>query len=532
MSMSTMSEPKSESVIQQASSLKEKGNQEYSRAAWNDAYTSYKAGINLLLPPVDNASASSSSNGDDNQQQQRQQSEALLTLLYCNRSATCLQMGRHADGLEDAMRSAASDPTFARAYLRAGDCCIGMKRYKEAKEHYLQCILNIKVDPEDKTMTKHNQLLTQATNGLNNSKMKLFYDPILRGNDAHYSKLELRYLDNVKEKSLIATVDIKKGDIVFVDTPFAHIAHPLCVQVNKDIQCYHCMGCLEGEKVACRGGCNALFCSLECSHASWNTYHIQQCCKEDGNNPIAKYRQMIKGAPSEPQLLLAERILATISQSLKQRKAKNCNLAFGTAQHLKRGPLMRQQARFNGDNLVELQAQYQPVTNLLKEAYGAKESGDAIQHSMDSILQEELDKLLSNDFFDNLLGLINFNSSATVVKIPASLQPPAPSVSLKAAKGKSKAKTVAAPPKRLDMWGVGLFPIFSCMNHSCLPNIELSNERIDGVTCAMMVVRAKKNIKAGQEILNTYCDETMPTRERQEQLKSQYDFQCKCSKCN
>ncbi|EFA81042.1 hypothetical protein PPL_05877 [Heterostelium album PN500] len=408
----------------QAETLKEKGNQEYSRNLWPDANRTYSEAIDLLKHSEVKAHKS------------------LISILYCNRSAANIQMLNYSDALEDAKLSISNDIEFAKAYLRAGDCCIGLKRFKEAKEFYLKCIVYIKVDPNDKTMNAHNIMLTNATNALNNSKMKMFYEPILRGNDAHYGKLDLKYQDKVMEKSLIARVDIKKGEIIFTDLPYSYQISPQTLMINSEKICKHCMSfVLENEN----------------------------------------------------------------------------------------------RDRFTGDNLTELQEQYQPLVDLLKEAYGLKKD-DSIQYKIDTILKEEFDKLFSISFYDSILGMINFNVLSTVVRAP---EPTVVSKSIGSDNSKSKSKNkkvgkVAEPvqPKIFDSWGIGLYPIFSCMNHSCQPNVEICNERTDGVTFNKVVFRAKKNIKAGQELLNNYCDVTLPTKERQSQLKSQYDFICKCNKCH
>ena len=59
--------------------------------------------------------------------------------------------------------------------------------------------------------------------------------------------------------------------------------------------------------------------------------------------------------------------------------------------------------------------------------------------------------------------------------------------------------------KSLGVTGSGLFVIHNCMNHSCDPNaVSLSQEKWGRLT-----VRARKEIKKGEEIRISYIDETL-----------------------
>lgn len=63
------------------------------------------------------------------------------------------------------------------------------------------------------------------------------------------------------------------------------------------------------------------------------------------------------------------------------------------------------------------------------------------------------------------------------------------------------------------------------MNHSCAPNVETTYSRAD---CLVIATTA---IKKGEELLVSYIDGTEPSYRRQEALKRQYFFDCKCPKC-
>eukprot|EP01133_Synstelium_polycarpum_P002928 gene2928-3368_t len=471
----------SEEILKNAESLKDRGNKEYGASNWLAAIDLYTKAIQTLLGDHQESSVAT------NLQTIDQKHRELLSIIYSNRSIANIQLGKHKEALSDAQHGIACDSTFSKAYLRAGDAHIQLGNDREAKDMYLQCIRYIKVDPNDATMNAHNLILEKANNGLNNAKMRIFYMPIMRGH-TRYDKVELRYLDSVREKSLFAMRNIKKGEVVFIDEPYAHQINPKCID------------------------------------DAYEAYHVAQCGQEN-EGPIANFRAIVSPLSTAASFLLAEKMVAIMSVKLKKRLAKNCNLAYGTVQHLKRSSLIKLQPHYTGNNLEALQAQFKPLVDLLKQAYGLREN-DKIAYKMDKLLQEEFDKLFSCDTFDGLLGMINYNSAATAVACPPE--------QIEKLFARIKGKNVAIKPTRplrLGVYGVGVYPVHACMNHSCVPNVEISVSRQDGAVRDYLVVRATKNIAAGQEILSHYCDVDLPTVERKDLLSGQYGFDCNCNKC-
>jgi hypothetical protein len=73
----------------------------------------------------------------------------------------------------------------------------------------------------------------------------------------------------------------------------------------------------------------------------------------------------------------------------------------------------------------------------------------------------------------------------------------------------------------------GIFPRISMLNHSCEPNIRNS---FDG---KHLTIFAASDISEGEEIFNCYGPhwKLMSFQERQDTLRIQYNFECKCTKC-
>jgi len=73
--------------------------------------------------------------------------------------------------------------------------------------------------------------------------------------------------------------------------------------------------------------------------------------------------------------------------------------------------------------------------------------------------------------------------------------------------------------------GLGLFPIESCFNHSCTPNVIV---KFFEDNTAHIVAHAP--IKKGEELLHSYVNYEAPLLTRRKQLR-EYGFTCVCLKC-
>ncbi|GLI63619.1 hypothetical protein VaNZ11_006634, partial [Volvox africanus] len=84
------------------------------------------------------------------------------------------------------------------------------------------------------------------------------------------------------------------------------------------------------------------------------------------------------------------------------------------------------------------------------------------------------------------------------------------------------------PPSGEEQVGhLGIFPSFSMLNHSCLPNA------VNFVVGGRMLVVAARSIQKGSEVLINYLGRASlrPLEERQAQLAEGYYFSCDCPRC-
>jgi hypothetical protein len=75
-----------------------------------------------------------------------------------------------------------------------------------------------------------------------------------------------------------------------------------------------------------------------------------------------------------------------------------------------------------------------------------------------------------------------------------------------------------------------VFPFAAMLNHSCAPNVVPRYECEQGSAPVMSFITLC-DIKAGEELLHSYVDLCQGPRARAAQLKRNYGFACKCTRC-
>lgn len=73
----------------------------------------------------------------------------------------------------------------------------------------------------------------------------------------------------------------------------------------------------------------------------------------------------------------------------------------------------------------------------------------------------------------------------------------------------------------------GLYPLFSIMEHSCIPNVKVTFTRKKQI-----IVKAAVNIKRGEHLATMYTHILWGTIARREHLKLNKYFMCTCSRCS
>lgn len=67
------------------------------------------------------------------------------------------------------------------------------------------------------------------------------------------------------------------------------------------------------------------------------------------------------------------------------------------------------------------------------------------------------------------------------------------------------------------------------INHSCDPNVcvKYTTDPEQGLVAQLVAIR---DIEIGEELVQSYIDQALPTKQRQDALRD-YGFQCTCVRC-
>lgn len=83
-----------------------------------------------------------------------------------------------------------------------------------------------------------------------------------------------------------------------------------------------------------------------------------------------------------------------------------------------------------------------------------------------------------------------------------------------------------------------MHPMWSLANHSCDPNVRwewggeiVFTSREERVAWGKGKKAKRGGIKAGEEILNHYCDINLPVKERREWAVGALGGDCRCARC-
>lgn len=361
------------------------------------------------------------------------------------------------------------------------------------------------------------------------------------------------FIIQIKGRHLRAVYGIVKHEAIFEESPI------VCSQFlwNKEYKyaaCEHCLTPLEtaeeaaqrlthdetiklpymaeccatdkSKHVQCQNACDACFCSVECRDQAWVVYHQSMCAGVPENaTRIALLGQLCEVwrsthyPPETCSILLAVKLLFSIKNSsfpLKQvdeLKQFCCKLS---------------------------EPQQQQLHKLLGEKF--RDNIEIIKHLVSEITADPLLRsIVSVDIsFLDLLGLIARNGQGigtnafskwaeNAERLVASNPGELESLNTLIDQLYQRMDEVTGLPF-LNNEGSGLYRLQSGINHSCVPNAQVTFPNNNN----RLVLQALQNIEPGDEITICYLDECMQSRSRHTRRKyllENYLFACTCTKC-
>lgn len=456
-----------------------------------------------------------------------------MALAVANRSAALFYLGAYEECLKDielALRNSYPESLRYKLYTRKAECMDKLKRYQEAIDAY-NCALELLKhanlgDGEEKELqiimnrstaqmklrdsVSENNVINDCSDVGTSDKSEMKFveavPAISHGESETFayasSALSLRY-DTSKGRHVMTNQDVRAGDIIFVEKPYAFVLLPDYYRQY----CHHC--CKQcTTPIPCTSCTNTLYCGECCRDSSWQEYHKYECSG---------------GLELLQSVGIAHLALRVV---------------------LKADPLCSENSKFRNDPPDKLDCvatfgnkcnNYPAVYSLLPHIEDM-ENDDFFQYAMTATLLLIYLKE-STEYFNNrqnieqieLLHISNKSElnidfiGRLILRHIAQLICNAHAItkieSMPAIHGVTEEAQVRI--------ATAIYPSVSMMNHSCNPNI------ISSFCGEYVVVRASRAITAGLEVFNCYGPHfrRMPVKERQEILNSQYFFRCTCDCC-
>ncbi|KAF9436103.1 SET domain-containing protein 5 [Entomortierella beljakovae] len=305
--------------------------------------------------------------------------------------------------------------------------------------------------------------------------------------------IKARMINKIIGKGLFAAQDLPKGKIIFTEFPFIYF--PPMKRFNMVIKGEACGLCARtikhGNLLIC--GCPSCgtvkYCTKACRQTAWDSSHRFECsgmnpalkeyinyCVQEGWNAgmgaLRCYERILIANETSPQELSSVlkhfEAFATVSQEERQKKETSWEL-------------MGDQSREVWEKALEL---------LIKGCkYPLKTTNKGGVPVLTKALPDRLkNNLFTMDTYLKYVGCYNINNQDG-----------------------------------------GLYLLHSSLNHACVPNAIIDHPGAG--TNYGVSVRLARDIKRDEQLQITYCDPRWNRETRQEYLRTEYLFTCKCKRC-
>ncbi|KAF8889109.1 SET domain-containing protein [Infundibulicybe gibba] len=313
------------------------------------------------------------------------------------------------------------------------------------------------------------------------------------------SKVEVKYFDKKKGKGLVASEDIKQGEILWKEDPFILAPEWELFDLQKNSRvCGYCTTSLSSAlTIPCPAApCPAQFCNRLCLTRSAKCHPLLCPSRNPASIPLVKWARerewvaILAWAQCASRLLLAsqqgsegglERDWETVRGFAELGMEQRFKSAYGSTTHVP------ESARESWKEAYQLYLRAFKVDEPAKTEAEKRKLSKILKNP----LQPELERYLFDyDAFLRGLGKMNLN---------------------------------------LEAHG-GLYPLHSHLNHSCSPNISVRHldERTALSRITMIAIR---DVREGEELLVTYVDPKTGYKERQKKLVDWGFGKCVCPRC-
>ncbi|KAJ8660171.1 hypothetical protein O0I10_004030 [Lichtheimia ornata] len=294
-----------------------------------------------------------------------------------------------------------------------------------------------------------------------------------------------KMIDPVTGKGLFAARDIAANETIFEETPFMYFPPMEGFNLIRDGNA--CGLCakpfLRQSRLAARcSHCDTVYCTKQCKSLAWESFHQLECTRL--NPAMSTFMNFCEGeswtAPMAVSRMYAHMILAHQKGNLESVKGHYD--AFATVNQAER------QAKETEWIFMEhvTRELWTKARTLLSKAYNPPPKKCKINVPLPEAFAKELFE--DEDTFLNYLGKFNINNQ-----------------------------------------NGGMYLVQSHMNHSCWPNVAI--EYPGRMSQYKLAVRALRDIKAGDQLCETYVNPRWDKETRTNYLDKSYMFKCQCERC-
>ncbi|NP_001127594.1 SET and MYND domain-containing protein 4 [Pongo abelii] len=498
-----------------------------------------------------------------------------MSLCYANRSAALFHLGEYETCLKDINRAQTHgypERLQPKIMLRKAECLVALGRLQEASQTISDLERNFTATPtlanvRPQTLQRnlhHLKMKVQEKDKLTETfpaaLAKTLEDAALREENEQLSSASSSVglcIDPLKGRYLVATKDILPGELLVKEDAFVSVLNPGELPpphhgldskwdtrvTNGDLYCHRCLKHTLAT-VPCDGCSYAKYCSQECLQQAWELYHRTECplggllltlgvfCH------IALRLTLLVGFEDVRKIIT--KVCDKISNKdicLPESNNQVKTLNYGLGESEKSGNIIETPipgCDING----KYENNYNAVFNLLPHT----ENHSPEHKFLCALCVSALCRQLEAASFQAIPTERSVNSSQLQAAVTPELCPDVTIWGVAMLRHMLQLQCNAQAMTTIQHTGskgsivtdsrqvrlaTGIFPVVSLLNHSCSPNTSMS------FISTVATIQASQRIRKGQEILHCYGPHKsrMGVAERQQELRSQYFFDCACPAC-
>ncbi|XP_011502335.1 PREDICTED: SET and MYND domain-containing protein 4-like [Ceratosolen solmsi marchali] len=439
-----------------------------------------------------------------------------LPLALANRSAALFYIEKYEACIKDiklALQYNYPKNILYKLHLRAAHCYLKLHKrslMEEALHKVYECLENNSIllaPKKDDIERQIENLLSEAVNIIDNvdiDNIDSMLPNLTFGENPNfpYASIALDLKFSVeKGRYVVANQNIKKGQILFVEKPFAFV---LLDNENSDVVCANCCKSRGDIPVPCKFCACTMYCTEKCQKLAWTSYHQWECF----GNQIGIW----------DQIGIAHLTIRTFLNCCYTDNKKKFNEIQQLITNIDK--ISTQDMFIYGVSALMMALYLNTFTNFFKiiniyERLFMKFNNQKLNmYILSEFTPEEWTEehnmlYVSGILLRNMLQLICNGHAITRLNLTT-----------------SESHNIATEYQ--CRVATAIYPSASMMNHSCDPNI------INSFKDQYLIVKAAKDILINDEIFNCYGPHyrRMSKNDRQTALKNQYCFTCNCEACS